>query len=64
MPVLFKMYDGFECNLRFVGSYKVSYTKKYHMHISCNFAYKVVCVDDRFTKRKSIVVLLFIEVKI
>ena len=24
--------------------------KKYQVHISCNFTYKVVCVDDRFTK--------------
>ena len=24
--------------------------KKYQDHIPCNFAYKVVCVDDRFTK--------------
>ena len=27
-----------------------SYTKKYQDHISCSFAYKVVCIDDRFTK--------------
>ena len=25
--------------------------KKYQDHIPCSFAYKVVCVDDRFTKR-------------
>ena len=25
--------------------------KKYQDHIPCNFAYEVVCVDDRFTKR-------------
>ena len=24
--------------------------KKYQDHIACSFAYKVVCVDDRFTK--------------
>ena len=24
--------------------------KKYQDHIPCSFAYKVVCVDDRFTK--------------
>ena len=24
--------------------------KKYQDHISCSFAYKVVCVNDRFTK--------------
>ena len=27
------------------------YIKKYQGHISCSFAYKVVCIDDRFTKR-------------
>ena len=29
---------------------KGSTEKKYHNHISCNFAYKVVCIDDRFSK--------------
>ena len=24
--------------------------KKYHDHVSCSFAYKVVWIDDRFTK--------------
>ena len=28
----------------------ISYTKKYQNHIPCGFAYKVVCIDDRFTK--------------
>ena len=29
---------------------KDSTQKKYHNHISCSFAYKVVCIDDRFSK--------------
>ena len=29
---------------------KVVKTKKYQDRIPCSFAYKVVCVDDRFTK--------------
>ena len=29
---------------------KVLTQKKYHNHISCIFAYKVVCIDDRFSK--------------
>ena len=29
--------------------------KKYQDHIPCSFAYKVVCVDDRFTLVKPIV---------
>ena len=50
IPVPFKIYADFECNLRSVESYEGSYTKKYQDHIPCSFAYKVVCVDDRFTK--------------
>ena len=34
----------------FVESYEVSYSKKYQDHIPCSFAYKFVCVDDKFTK--------------
>ena len=46
----FKIYPDFECNLRTVQSYEDSYTEKYQDHVPCSFAYKVVCVDDRFTK--------------
>ena len=24
--------------------------KKYHNHIPCSYAYKIVCIDDRFSK--------------
>ena len=51
IPVSFKIYVDFECNLRGVKCYEGSYTKKYQDHIPCSFAYKIVCVDDRFTKR-------------
>ena len=27
-----------------------SYTAKYHDHIPCCFAYKLVCVDDKYRK--------------
>ena len=50
IPVPFKIYADFECNLRDVESNESSYTKKYQDHILCSFAYKVVCIDDRFTK--------------
>ena len=40
----------FECNLRGVEYCEGSYTKKYQDCIPCNFAYKVVYVDDRFIK--------------
>ena len=33
-----------------VESYEGSFTKKYQDHIPCSFAYKLVCVDDKFTK--------------
>ena len=51
MPVPFKIYADFEWNLRSVECYKGSYRDKYQDRIPCRFAYKVVCVDDRFTKR-------------
>ena len=46
----FKIYADFECNLRGVESYWGSSTKKYQDHVTLSFAYKVVCIDDRFTK--------------
>ena len=33
-----------------VESYEGSYTKKYQDQDPCSFPYKVVCIDDRFTK--------------
>ena len=51
IPVPFKIYADFECNLRGVECYEGSYTKKYQDHIPCSFAYKVICIDDRFTKQ-------------
>ena len=50
IPVSFKIYADFECNLKGVESYEGSYTKKYQDHVGCSFTYKVVCIDDRFTK--------------
>ena len=50
IPVPFRIYAYFECNLRGAKCYKVSYTKKYQDHIPCSFAYKVVGVDDIFIK--------------
>ena len=46
----FKIYADFECNLRDVEIYEVSHTRKYHEHVPCSYAYKVVCIDDRFCK--------------
>ena len=50
IPVPFKLYADFECNLEKFESYEGSYSKKYQNHISGSFAYKLVCVDDEFTK--------------
>ena len=44
------MYVDFECNLKSIKCNEVSYTEEYQDHISCSFAYKSVCIDDRFTK--------------
>ena len=53
LPVPFKIYADFECILKRVkGSDKNngSYTEKYQDHVPCSFAYKVVCVDNKFSK--------------
>ena len=50
IPVPVKIYADFECNLRGVECYEGSYTKTYLDHILCSFTYKIVSVDDRFTK--------------
>ena len=44
------IYAYFECNSECVERYQGSYSKKYEDHISCSFVYKLVCVDDKFTK--------------
>ena len=56
LPVPFKIYADFECNLRDVECYERTYTKKYHEHVPCSYAYKVVCIDDKYSQ------LLFTEV--
>ena len=50
IPVPFKIYADFECNLQSTEVYEGSYSKKDQDHVSCSFAYKVVCIDDRFSK--------------
>ena len=56
LPVPFKIYADFECNLRHAECYKGTYTKKYHEHVPCSYAYKVVCIDDKYSR--SIVVYI------
>ena len=50
IPVPFKIYADFEWNLEDIESYEGSYTKTYQDHVPSSFAYKVVCIDDRFSK--------------
>ena len=56
LPAPFKIYADFECILKETGvseeiiDENISYTKKYQNHIPCGFAYKIVCIDDRFNK--------------
>ena len=54
LRVPFKIYADFECILKkcdnVVGSCDSSWSVKKSNHIPCGFGYKVVCVDDRFSK--------------
>ena len=36
--------------LKSVEIFEGSYSKKYQDQVPCSFAYKVVCIDDKFTK--------------
>ena len=57
LPVPFEIYDDFEwfeCILKKVessGKNIGSYTQKYQDHIPCGFAYKIFCVDNKFSKK-------------
>ena len=44
------IYADFDCSLKSVECDEGSYTKKCQDHIPCSFAYKVVCIHNRFTK--------------
>ena len=50
LRVPFKIYADFECNLKNVECYEGTYTKIYHEHVPYSYAYKVVCINDRFSK--------------
>ena len=58
MPVPFTIYADFQSNLPNVEIYDGSYSKKYQDLNLCSFAYKVVCIDDRFSKP-----IVFLEMK-
>ena len=50
IPISFKFHVDFESNLDSVESYEGFYSKIYQDHIPCSFVYKLVCVDDKFSK--------------
>ena len=50
LSVLYKIYADFECNFKNTEIYEGSCTKKYHGHVPCSYAFKVVCIDNRFSK--------------
>ena len=54
IPVPFKIYADFECLLKIcdsgINNDCFSYISKYQDHVPCSFAYKVVCIDDKFSK--------------
>ena len=50
IPVPFNIYTKFESNLKSVEIFEGSHSKKYEDHLSCSFAYKLICVNDKFTR--------------
>ena len=54
MRLSFKIYADFECILKkydnVVGSCDSSWSLKENNHVPCGLGYKVVCVDDKFSK--------------
>ena len=50
IPVPYRIYSDFECILNNAESYEGFCSKNYQNHIPCSFAYKIVCVDDKFSK--------------
>ena len=55
IPVPFKIYADFECIFKNINNKiikdNVSYTRKYQDHILCSFAYKLACIDNKFSKK-------------
>ena len=54
LPASFKIYADFECILKEVKNSDKnngSYTEKHQDHVPCSFAYKVVCIDNKYSKK-------------
>ena len=56
LSVPFKIYADFECILcptsssKKINNKNTSYTEKYQSHIPCSFAYKIICIENKFSK--------------
>ena len=70
IPVPFKIYADFECILKSIDSEiindDISYARKHQDHVPCSFAYKLLCVDNKYSKnivlyRGKIAVNVFIK---
>ena len=49
-----KIYADFEClfkGVKISNKNSSSYTEKYQDHVPCSFAYKIVCVNNKFSKK-------------
>ena len=54
LAVPFKIYPDFECHIKRAKSNdknNASCTENYEDHVPCRFGYKIVCIDDRYSKR-------------
>ena len=40
----------FQCQKIMESKMQESYTNRYQKHIDCSYGYKLVCVDDKFSK--------------
>ena len=50
LAVPFKIYDDFECDLKGDRN-NSSFTEKHQDHIAGSFAYKVVCINNKLSKK-------------
>ena len=50
LSVPFKIQADFECIFKDTKIYEGSCTEKYHDHVPYSYAFKVVCIDNRFSK--------------
>ena len=48
--VPFNIYADFECDLQVTEISEGSSAKTYHGHVPCSYAFKVVSIDNRFSK--------------